>query len=309
MSQQELSYQFGWGADKWIEILSGIERYDGVSMTHRPDLFTHVIKTREVGLHLGILVDYYDDDCRLDFDHFILPTALMFHDNEESITGDIPAPKKEAMSQSEKAQLQNEEAKAAECLAATLFPDAPEIAKIYIASQEELRKKESLIAQMVNAADKIDALCEKIHAIRCGDNHFLEMIERSRNHLLSFDNYPFWRLIKSNQTLDTNHLPSDEQLSALPKLTVDDLDTPKKFKDALFGESVSEWPSVYRTWLSLSFRYFDKNPEKYIFQGWYKELWQRWGYKPQEKVSFRVVNGNPILVRETVLSREESMVK
>ncbi len=59
---------------------------------------------------------------------------------------------------------------------------------------------------------------------------------------------------------------------------MDDLPNVQSIQDIMHGGRYLEWPQSFRHWMQISKQIFSLHPEKYIFPGWYLELWKKWGY-------------------------------
>lgn len=293
-----------WDFAEWSRLISSRTRYSGVEMTHRPDLFIHSRRVAFLALHLVELVEglrfkYFTVDVRK------IGRLAYFHDDPEIITDDIPAPIKAVMSDEEKKTLHENEQTATEKLAGIIFsPYATLEREEYIAQQEEIKNKQTIESQIVEVADKWDALGEKLHEVRCGRaDIFLPMVDRSRKIFQGFDEYLFWKVVKDNPSLDFQNFLDDEKLAQLSKLTIGELKSRTDLEKALIGEMVEDWPALYRTWAKISWDNFDIKPEKFIFPGWYEELWRKWGLRPKKRLALRMVGSKPVFAEEIILEK------
>ena len=145
----------------------------------------------------------------------------------------------------------------------------------YLDLQREVREKRTRESQIVNVADKWDALGEKMHEIACGNDPFIPLVENSREVFSELKEYGFWKYLENHPLLKFNAISTAEELPRLPKIVI------AKIDDSNFEQSVlmqvSDWPVCYRSWLELSFINFWKFPQQFIFPGWYPGLGQKLG--------------------------------
>jgi 5'-deoxynucleotidase YfbR-like HD superfamily hydrolase len=98
----------------------------------------------------------------------------LVHDDEEMITGDIPAGVKAAMSEEEKQQMWEDEKNAADTLAQK-YPKEID-GYNYRAMLKHSADKDCIEAQLVSYLDKIDAYCESLHELFAGNISFLRSV-------------------------------------------------------------------------------------------------------------------------------------
>jgi 5'-deoxynucleotidase YfbR-like HD superfamily hydrolase len=270
----------------WLKSLSSLYRYEDIEMIHRVDLFTHQRRVTFLAMYLTTLINNIDEPI-IEVDQFKIPRMGYHHDDPEMITGDWAAPLKAAMSSSERADLDTQEDQAAYAIARLILDLSPEQADIYIADQREIRKKETIESQIIDVADKWEALSEKTHEIRCGNNNFAPLVDNSRETFKKFEKYPFWSLIYSDSLLGFDKIPTGQEMAALPKLSLEDMKTPQDAIDAVTGDgfSLTSWPAYYRSWAAITWINFYNSLEKAIFQGWYMKLWKNWGVLPSDNTN------------------------
>lgn len=108
----------------------------------------------------------------------------MVHDDEEMITGDIPAGVKAAMSPEEQKKMWKNEKNAADILAKK-YPK--EVAGYsYRALLTNSAEKDCVEAQLVSYLDKLDAYCESLHEVLAGNINFLRAALFYERALFSF---------------------------------------------------------------------------------------------------------------------------
>lgn len=254
----------------WIQATSEIKRFSvKPEMIHRTDLWTHVRRTAYLANVLSFIVEDQQGDSINGHDVFWMG---MHHDDAELIGGDIPTPVKWAMTPEQREELRLTEDRAIEFLAKFFGHADPER---YKRLHYEAQAKESLPAQIVDVADKLDGLGETLHEIRCGNDTFLDILDNYWQVFGGFEGRAFWRTLKQNPALSMYLPPTRQQALAIPKITPEDLSDKNTVWEKLLEGPM---PSCYRTWLKLSLSVFNIRPEKYLLPGWYIQLWQRWGY-------------------------------
>ncbi len=174
-----------------IKLLSEIKRYEGTQMTHRTDLFTHTYRTAYIAVSLGYELNALSSSGD-DFDLTKLYRMGLHHDDAEFITGDIVSPVKSALTHKEKILLKEKENQGVDALAHFLYDFTPKEQNRYILEQEELAEKLTPEAQLLNVADKYDAIGEILHDIRCGNENLISLIPFSQDKFQQFQNYSFW---------------------------------------------------------------------------------------------------------------------
>ncbi|MDD2822866.1 MAG: HD domain-containing protein [Candidatus Daviesbacteria bacterium] len=265
----------------WVNCMQNIKRYDGLEMIHRPDLWTHI---RRVGYLSKVLSIYISTRVDTPYSLDAQKTFRMGlrHDDPELITTDIPAPVKRQLSIEQLQHLKAQEQTAGIALARYLYcyPEDSPLYKLYVSEQGELIQKETPEAQIVDVADKWDAVCEILHDIRCGNKDYISLLEFSRKTLAKFERYPFWNMLADEFGLA--NIPNDEEITHLSKIGIDDLVDRSKVSSLMRRPATDEWPEAYKIWGELNANIFYRNPEKYIFPGWYLNLWQKWETPPKD---------------------------
>lgn len=252
-------------------------------MIHRPDLFTHTYRTPFLARSLALQLNELDKT-KYHFDLDRLHRMGSEHDDEEFLIDDIVAPIKHAMNPQELAILQAKASQGVLALAHFLYGfQNRKDEERYLSEQEELQEKKTLEAQLINVADKWDALGEILHDIRCGNEKFIDLLPYSQKKFEEFQEYPFWEDLSTLWDFKFDKIYADdfvEQVQQASKLSIDDLPTQESIAGVMHGGWYLDWPDSHRWWNQVSKQIFYLNPEKYIFPGWYLELWKRWGKYP-----------------------------
>lgn len=252
----------------WLKRMSVIKRFSSLpEMTHRTDLFIHARRTAFLGEYLVSLLN--NQGFNLDMKRVF--RLGYHHDDPEILTDDLPSPLKHAMTDEEKGVLKSKERGALQMFTQFFFGERY---PTYLSEQEELNEKQTPEAQLVDVADKWDALGEILHEVRCGNKAFFPLVQQYRNYFSHFKQCNFWSTLRTHPSLDFSNLPTVKQAQRMPPIKVDDLETKGKAWKILLDESA---PACSRTWATISLAIFYPNPEKFIFPGWYLELWKRWG--------------------------------
>ncbi|OGH07540.1 MAG: hypothetical protein A2W22_06355 [Candidatus Levybacteria bacterium RBG_16_35_11] len=252
----------------WVGGLEKVKRFEGTPMIHRTDLWIHTRRTAYLADVLRQLEQPLTEETLNQQDIFWMG---MHHDDGELMRGDIPSPEKRKMSAEEKKALKDEETGAVRFLA-DFFQHADR--DRYVRLFNEASEKQTLSAQIVDLADKLDGLGETIHEIRCGNENFFEPLENYRIIFGEFEGRAFWRKLKLHPWFNLDMVPSRKEVEMIPKISVDDL---KNKETAWENMLKGPMPSFYRTWLELTLKVFDIRTEKYLLPGWYMELWRNWG--------------------------------
>jgi hypothetical protein len=206
------------------------------------------------------------------------------HDDSEFILPDINSQVKHDFTLEQKEKLKEKERETIKALATFLFglkKDSPEYHK-YLFLHKEVEEKQTLEAKIVDIADKWDAVGEIMHDIRCGNKNFTKLMNFSANRfkVFSFSCHTFWDILEESPIFEFNKVPTSSQAASLPTISIDDLEQPSDVIKIMSLEKTEDYPMAYRTWAEINKTIFDVRPEKYIFPGWYIELWKRWNYKP-----------------------------
>lgn len=271
---------------KWARALADKERYEGVPMINRTNLLIHSLRVKALAQAVGIVIDERIDaqlegleprDKISDFDHFLVVTGSDQHDVVELITGDYPSPTKRAMTTEERKKLEEQEDQAAVKICQGYFGfTKPEQIQRYVDLLKQLRKKDTVEAQIVNVADKWDALGEKLHEICCGNESFMPFLENSRQIFAEFEEYSIWKYIKSDPRFRFDQIPTDKDLENLPRMPKEKIKRSRRPEKATL-EAVKDWSVCYRSWLEMSFVNFWRDPKNFIYPGWFPGLTQRLG--------------------------------
>lgn len=266
----------------WASELAKLERYQGLDMIHRPNLLVHSMRVKFLCQRLGISLDNLEmKGIYVDFDAHRLVTLADQHDVVELVTEDLPAPTKRALSPQEKLAWHKKERRGAINICKKYFnPQGMRDIERYLIFLSETQDKQTIESQIVNVADKWDALGEKMHEVFCGNIDFASLVEFSRQVFRDFRYYSFWDHIENLPEFGFNKIPTLDELLSLPQINQDTLrDIPGWEVEGHISNSheIAKWPSSYRTWLETSFICFWKNPGEFIFPGWYPGLKEKLG--------------------------------
>lgn len=256
------------------------EQHDG-PVIHRNDLFTHVRRTAFIVDHLGYYLATQGYQPAQEANRLSIFRKAYHHDDPELITTDISTPVKLAMSSEEKALLKKQEREAIRAIAAKHIYFPSEFSRDdYIEEMDELLDKQTYDARLVDVADKLDGLGEALHELRCGNTSFHQVLGVYREGVFpKFEEYEFWKLLKNDPAIQLGLFPTDEDVSHMPILEQENLRSREELPvDTLGVEGLPRW---YRSWTSITLNHFDINPEKFLFPGWYLDLWKRWGIHGQ----------------------------
>ena len=254
----------------WLGCLSEMKRFSAIpDMIHRTDLWIHARRTAYLGTLLGTIIARGENP---DIDTDKIFRMGYHHDDPEIITGDLPLPLKQALSEEEKLVLKEDETRAIKTLALLFGKNRPEG---YLSDHHEMTAKESPEAQILDIADKLDGVGETLHEIRCGNPTFIKVL---RNYKRLFDEfekkYDLWNRLKEHPLLKMSKFPTPNQANSIPKINSEDL----KEKDRAWEKLLEgTMPQFYRTWLGLNMVIFHTRTEKFLLPGWYLALWNYWG--------------------------------
>lgn len=265
---------------EWMKITSSAKRYgDHKEMVHRPDLWTHIRRTA----YLSEIIGKYLNG--LDHSPFNINLKRTFnmgyhHDDSEFILPDINSQTKHKFTSKQRDNLKKQENSSIKALAVFLYgykQDSLEYEQ-YLSLHKELEEKQTLEAKIVNIADKWDAVGEILHDIRCGNSNFTKLMDFSVNRfkIFSFSCHTFWDILEKSPVFEFDKIPSSKKASNLPTISIDDLRKPSDVTKIMSWETTRDYPSVYRTWAEVNKAIFDVRPEKFIFPGWYMQLWTNW---------------------------------
>jgi len=281
----EQEHQATLSAKLWVKKLSDIKRYsfnnnENPKMIHEQDDFNHVRRVMYLGEILTkILLKDPSSPYKPDLRH--VQSMGYHHDDAEIVTGDILATAKAKMNKEEFQELKQREDLASHALAHFIFELKPPQDQIYIDTQRELRNKLTLESQIVDVADKWDSLCEILHEVRCGNKPFSELLSFRKQVFIHFrNNYSFYEILEKNSLLEFNEIPTPQQAKELPTMDISDLKKPTDIAEFMSTAKTKGLPTCYRTWAELNKNIFDVRPEKFIFPGWYMQLWINWNTFP-----------------------------
>jgi hypothetical protein len=286
MSTYELGYNPTTADVLWAIGLSGIKRYipkDGEKvpeMIHRTDNFIHVRRVMYLGEYL---INILEQNPLSLFKPDFKKTQDMgrHHDDSEIANDDILASEKKRMTKMQLQELEEKDDLAAHAVAHLILGLKPPLDQFYIDRQREQRNKITLESQIVDVADKWDSACEMMHEVRCGNKPFSELLAAKIQTFDSFSKYPFFETIKNNSLLEFDKIPTPQEAINLPTISIDDIKEPADVSKFMSLEKTKDWPACYRAWSDLSKNIFNLHPEKFIFPGWYMQLWSRWNYFPK----------------------------
>lgn len=274
---------------EWMKITSSVKRYgDHKEMVHRPDLWTHIRRTAYLS---EIIAKYLNN---LDYSPFNIDTKRTFnmgyhHDDSEFILPDIDSQVKNSFTKEQKDKLKEQESSSIKALAVFFYgykQDSLEYEQ-YLSLHKDLEEKQTLETKIVNIADKWDAVGEILHDIRCGNRNFAKLMDFNVNRfkIFSFSCHTFWDILEKSPIFEFDKIPSSKQASRLPTISIDDLQKPSDVARIMSWEATRDYPTVYRTWAEINKTIFDVRPEKFIFPGWYMQLWKNWNTFPRGKTT------------------------
>lgn len=212
----------------------------------------------------------------LEYDSEKLLRLGVYHDDAEFLTGDIPGNIKRAMSEEERTSPSWKEEEASRALAKYCLNINGELdVDQYIEDQREAREKATFEAQIVDVADKWDALGEVMHELRCGNWEFIPVFKRYEKLFKGFNKYDFWRRIKADRRTELGETPLISPVILLPRLSSESFPTKDRLEEVTM--QAEHMPIYYRWWLEITFKGFDLHTEKYLYPGWYLEFWKKWG--------------------------------
>ncbi len=254
------------------------ERYQS-SMLHRFSLYIHRERTKAIA---GQIAYFALEDPPTLTELIELDSLSNHHDDHELIDTDKPSPDKEDMTPEEKEIEYAQELASFEIVGRKYLGLDDTRLPQYMDAMADYQKKDRMVPQIVDVADKLDAVGEVINEIRCGNLGFIDAYLFYRNRRLKyFEAYPFWERLKQDPAIGFDPMPSVEELVAMPRLRVDDLKSRETLKYDMYDTSLPAW---YRSWLGISYDLFkdEPQPEFHMFPGWKNELRLRWNY-PKKK--------------------------
>jgi 5'-deoxynucleotidase YfbR-like HD superfamily hydrolase len=271
----------------WVKGLSKVKRYvpkngeEFPKMIHQQDVFVHSRRTMFLAECLMAALKQNQLWSREPNRKHLLDMAY-HHDDVEIVTDDMIASEKVWLSKEKLQKSEQEEDLAFYAVAHFIFGLKPPSDQLYVNRQREQKKKITLESQIVDVADKWDAVCEILHEIRCGNKPFAKLLTLSKLNFNSFVvKYPFFRAIEKDPRFEFDKIPTPEQAIELSTINITDLKEISDTAKLMSLEKTKGWPTCYRTWAELNNAIFYKEgPEKFIFPGWYMQLWSKWNYFP-----------------------------
>lgn len=261
----------------WFKAMDGVKRWADIPMIHRPSLFDHSRRVMHLGIYLAQIVQGLGQDDR-NPDLFKVARLARHHDDEEVLEGDKPTPTKLAMTKEQKDIFEEGNRQARSAMGNFLLMLPLHELRIYQQDREEMVARESLEAQIVEVADKLDAYGEILHEIRCGNDRFLEFLPLRNSIIEGLDRLDFWEEIKDFPSLNLELLPSSEQVEKLPRISLADFKERTDLIQLLLNHGMPQWPRFYSTWIAIQWlKLQDKDIERMILPGWREDLWKRWG--------------------------------
>jgi 5'-deoxynucleotidase YfbR-like HD superfamily hydrolase len=250
---------------QWMDDLSQIDRFSAPSnMIHRGEDLTHVLRT-EVRAQ-WLMSTYIPRELRPNV--YRLHRLSRNHDNAEKETGDVPTQDKQRFSEAERKAFEATEDEAAPILAQRYAPEGYQ--DLYVADHFEIRAKSSRAAQLVDIADKWDALGQVLHDIRCGNDsdEAFQILQRYRDTFQKLSQYQMFKFMNEyNADFALRNFPTDNDAREMSRLNLNDLRQGKDtFWQKVFDPSA---PEIYHAWLTsapTSIYYLN------IFPTWKKEL-------------------------------------
>ncbi|MBI3443298.1 HD domain-containing protein [Candidatus Woesebacteria bacterium] len=253
---------------KRLHDLSTVERFAGIEMIHRTNLDVHTARI----VILTIIAKQAMQSRGITINGRHAVDLAKVHDDPEVITKDIPSTVKSAMTEAERQKLHKQEETATIALARQYMPRM--FQDFYIGLWREAKSKLTPESQVVDIADKWDGICEAIHEIRCGNDDFLQVLERYRSLVLPhLENYDSWQVISEHPKIQLSNVPTAQEAQRLPKIS---LDTYRLHGAQIFWEEVMDpnVPEFYKRWIKTTFTCgLDLDvPGTPLFPDWAKEL-------------------------------------
>lgn len=239
---------------------------------HPHSVNTHNLRTEEVAVNMAYFV--LDRDVEM-----ILPNirwGAKRHEDAEIVTTDLASHEKHFMSDDEKADLKTKEKKARELVGTAYLGLTGEKHERYMIATDIFDKKEILEAQIVDIADKFDALGEALHELRCGNESFIPVLEYYRETKIpSLERHAVWKRIGGEEIFGLLDIPSNKEALDMPRLLISDLKSRGTLREDIDDKRL---PRAYRTWLGINMNLFlsDPQPEIFLFPGWRDELRRKW---------------------------------
>lgn len=264
----------------WAWRLSDIKRWqEAPDMMNQTDLFIHSLRVEAISKFICGILEQKGVQLNQDKVHDL----AIHHDDPEYLTGDIPSPTKQQMTEEEKNRLKEAERHGVSIVRHTFFPNIT--LQTFQDIFEEYEEQRTIESQITKAADRLDALGEILNELLCGNEHkefWLDSFRNIQGYLVDFDKYDWWQYIKQDPQIALDRLPDESDIGGDAKIKFNDLDSPNAVANLAKDQGL---PSFYRNWIKLSMETFEKDPAKYIFPGWYPYLQDRWG-KERGKVKW-----------------------
>lgn len=185
-------------------------------MIHRPSVYAHA--QRAAGISDNLIFHIFSG-IPLREQRVLVEFFATHHDDDEIITTDLPSPLKLQMTEMEKAKHAALERKAFAIVGKEYLKLSGEVLERYCLYMRQYQDKLILEAQIVDVADKFDAVGETLHEIRCGNKTFLEVYQYYKDERLELlRHYPFWKTLEDNPSLGLNNLPTVEEAEEIPLL-------------------------------------------------------------------------------------------
>ena len=269
---------------EWLTITASVKRYgDEKEMIHRPDLWAHIRRVAYLSEIIGRYLNGFDHS---PFNIDLKKTFNMgyHHDDSEFILPDINSQVKSKLSKEQEDKLKEQEGATIKALAILFYgykQNSPEYEK-YLSLHKEYEDKQTLEAKIVNIADKWDAVGEILHDIRCGNKKFVKLMDFSANRfkIFAFSCHTFWDILEKSPVFEFDKIPTSKEATNLPTISINDLKKPSDVAKTMSWEATKDYPTIYRTWAEINRTIFDVRPEKFIFPGWYMQLWVNWNTFP-----------------------------
>ena len=261
---------------RYVNELSESQRWETfpTPMLHRSNLYWHKERTKKIA---GNIIYYIVEEPEL-VELVALDAISSHHDDHELIDTDKASPLKEDMTPEEKENEMLQEISSFEIVGRKYLQlEGSELEK-YMEAMINYQRKNTLVTQIVDVADKLDAIGEALHEIRCGNVGFINGYQFYRKKKLkNFEKYPFWQKLINDPAIGFNPMPTVDELLDIPKLSVDDLKTREGLKHDVYDPALPAW---YRSWLGISYDLLkdDPQPELHLFPGWKNDLRMRWNY-------------------------------
>src|SRR3989344_4303833 len=190
----------------------------------------------------------------------------LHHDDPKFVTEDIPTPIKQQMTPGQKISLKTREEEAATLISTIYFPSLPKNQLKQLHGEYEAG--ETLEAQIVRVADKLDALGEVLHEVYCGNQYrdfwIGEGLHNLRTIFDDLDTYGWWKRMKEQPDISLSEFPKDQDLPLDPQVRFTDLSSRMDLEKIV---KTGGLVPIYRTWVKTTLQTFPKESERYLFPG------------------------------------------